>query len=232
MHLRTVGRWLHRLGISRIRDLTPSGEQLRRPRQRIQAARPGRMVHLDVKKLGRITDGGGWRAHGRYSEAARASKRRGRIGYIYLHSAIDGFTRLAYTEALADEKATTTNGFFARARVFFAAHGIQTIDRVVTDNGNNYRAADFTRMVEALAGRHQRIRAYTPWHNGKIERYNRLLVDEVLYTRPYASETARRDALGVWVNHYNHYRPHTACGETPPASRTPARVNNVMSSWN
>lgn len=124
LHLRTVGRWLHRLGISRLRDLPPAGEQLRRPPQRIRTSRPGHMVRLDVKKLGRIPDGGGWRAHGRGSQAALSSKRQGRVGYTYLHSAIDGHTRLAYTEVLPDGKARTRIGFFARARVFFAARGI------------------------------------------------------------------------------------------------------------
>ena len=141
------------------------------------------MVHLDVKKLGRIPDGGGWWAHSRGSQTARASKRQGPVGYTYLHSAIDGHTRLAYTEALPDEKARTTIGFFVRARVFFAAHGITELDRIVTDDGNNYRAADFTRTVQSLAGRHQRIRPYTPRHIGKVKRYNRLMVDEVLYAR-------------------------------------------------
>ncbi len=145
---------------------------------------------------------------------------------------MDGFSRLAYTEALDDEKAVTTIGFFSRAKVFFAAHGIERLCRVVTDNVANYRAWDFTRTVKALASRPQRIRAYTPRHNGKVERYNRLLVDEVLYTRTYTSEHARRAAVAVWVNHYNYHRPHTACGEEPPASRTPARVNNVMPSYN
>ncbi|MCV7616437.1 DDE-type integrase/transposase/recombinase, partial [Micrococcus luteus] len=118
---------------------------------------------LDVKKIGKIPDGGGWRTHGRESEAGRASKRGAgrRVGYTYLHSAIDGYTRLAYTEALEDEKAVTTIGFFCRARAFFAAHGI-TVDRVVTDNGNNYRAVDFTAKVVSLGGRHHRIRPYTP----------------------------------------------------------------------
>ena len=234
--LPTVGRWLHRLGISRLRDLTPEGDTARRTPGRIRAYWPGHMVHLDVKKVGRIPDGGGWRAHGRGTKAAKAAKaaKRGpgaRIGYTYLHSAVDGFSRLAYTEALDDEKADTTIGFFARARAFFTAHGISKLHRVVTDNGSNYRAADFTRTVAALASRHQRIRAYTPRHNGKVERYNRLLADEVLYTRTYHCETARRTALGVWVNHYNYHRPHTACGEQPPASPTPTRVNNVMPSY-
>ncbi|QCP08045.1 IS481 family transposase [Micrococcus luteus] len=230
--LRTVGRWLHRLGISRLRDLAPTGEDLRQRPQKITARGPGHMVHLDVKKIGRIPEGGGWRAHGRDSENARAAKRGPgrRVGYTYLHSAIDGYTRLAYTEALEDEKAVTTIGFFCRARAFFAAHGI-TVDRVVTDNGNNYRAVDFTRKVVSLGGRHHRIRPYTPRHNGKVERYNRLMVDEVLYARPYTSETARREALQVWVNHYNYHRPHTSCGNAPPASLAPARVNNVMPSY-
>ncbi|MFI7743202.1 IS481 family transposase [Kocuria rhizosphaericola] len=231
--LRTVGRWLHRLGISRLRDLTPEGENSRRTPGRIRAAWPGHMVHLDVKKIGKIPDGGGWRAHGRGSTAAKQSKRGpgAKVGYTYLHWAVDGFSRLAYTEALADEKAVTTIGFFCRARAFFAAHGIRRLHRVVTDNGANYRAKDFTRCVEALAGRHQRIRPYTPRHNGKVERYNRLLADEVLYIRPYASEQARRKAIGVWVNHFNYHRPHTACGDQPPASRVPAPANNVMPSY-
>lgn len=128
------------------------------------------------------------------------------------------------------ERAATTVSFYRRARAFFAAHGI-TVDRVITDNGNNYRAADFTAKVVSLGGRHHRIRPYTPRHNGKVERYNRLMVDEVLYARPYTSEQARREALAVWVNHYNYHRPHTSCGDAPPASLAPTRVNNVMPSY-
>jgi transposase InsO family protein len=230
--LRTVGRWLARLGISRLRNLTPHGDDLRQPPRVIDARRPGYMVHLDVKKLGTIPDGGGWAAHGRGTQAALRGKRGAgaRVGYTYLHSAIDGYSRLAYTEALADERAATTIGFWYRARAFFTAHGI-SIDRVITDNGNNYRATDFTAAVRSLGSRHHRIRPYTPKHNGKIERYNRLMVDEVLYARPYASETDRREALQVWTNHYNYHRPHTACHERPPASRTPAPINNVMPSY-
>ncbi|MGH8835221.1 MAG: helix-turn-helix domain-containing protein, partial [Actinomycetes bacterium] len=126
----TVGRWLVRLGINRRRDLDPTGASNRRP-GRITARYPGHMVHLDIKKVGRIPDGGGWRAHGRGSAADRAaqrakSKKNGsaRAGYVFLHSAVDGFSRLAYTEPLPDETAATTIGFFHRARTFFAAHGI------------------------------------------------------------------------------------------------------------
>jgi len=158
----TVGRWLARLGISRRRDLDPDGESNRAP-GKITARYPGHMIHVDVKKVGRIPDGGGWRAHGRGSDADRAAgraktaaKKTGtKAGYVYLHSAIDGFSRLAYTEPLANETAKTAIGFFARARAFFQAHGINRITRVVTDNGACYRAAAFTRSLFDTA-RHQR----------------------------------------------------------------------------
>jgi transposase len=232
----TVGRWLVRLGINRRRDLDPDGQVNRVP-GRIVARFPGHMVHLDVKKVGRIPDGGGWRAHGRGSpadraagnakdRAARAARRTGapstRGGYVYLHSAIDGYSRLAYTEHLPDEKATTTIGFFARARAFFAAHGITRIVRVITDNGSNYRAATFTRTVTATA-RHQRIRPYTPRHNGKVERYNRILAEELLYARVWTSETERAAAIKVWNAHDNYHRAHTAVGDQPPRSPPPRR---------
>uniref|UniRef100_UPI0022E313FC integrase core domain-containing protein n=1 Tax=Kocuria marina TaxID=223184 RepID=UPI0022E313FC len=128
-------------------------------------------------------------------------------------------SRLTYTEPLKDEKAPTAVGAFSRARAFFAAHGIRRLYRVVTDNGANYRARDFTDTAESLASKHQRIRPYTPRHNGKVERFNRRLVDEVLSTRTYASEQARRSAIGTWANHNNYHRLHTACSDQPPASR-------------
>lgn len=150
------------------------------------------MVHLEVTKVERIPDGGGWRTHGRGSHHAKAvdrTKTRGaRAGYVYLHSAVDGFSRLAFTETLADEKATTTIGFWACARAFFAAHGIARITRVATDNGATYRAKDFPRSVLATAAKHQRIRPHLPKHNGKVERYNRTLAGELLYAREWTSE--------------------------------------------
>ena len=231
--VRTVTRWLDRLGLNRIRDITPDGANLRRPGT-ILARYPGHMVHMDVKKIGTLRDGGGWWAHGRDSDLVRASKRGAgrRIGYTYLHSMIDGFSRLAYTEALADEKAVTTIGFFYRARVFFAAHGITRISRLVTDNGANYTATAFARSTCAFIGRHQRIGPYTPRHNGKIERYQRILTDECLYTRSYASENERRNAIAVWAHHYNYHRPHTACSDQPPASRLHTGLDNVMTNYN
>ena len=230
--VRTVTRWLDRLGLNRIRDITPDGENLRSP-GKITARYPGHMVHMDVKKVGKIPDGGGWWAHGRGSEQALAGKRahKQKVGYTYLHSIIDGFSRLAYTEALEDETAATTIAFFHRARVFFAAHGITRITRLITDNGANYTSKAFHRSTCAFIRRHQRTRIYTPRHNGKIERYQRLLTDECLYARAYESEAERREAIGVWVHHYDYHRPHTACGDQPPASRLHTGVDNVMTNY-
>ena len=152
------------------------------------------MVHLDVKKVGRIPDGGGWRTHGRDSTQAKTVERAktagSRAGYVYLHSAVDGFSRLAYTEALPDETAKSAVGFWARARAWFAAHGITRITRVVTDNGSCYRSRAFTRAT-SHASRHQRTKPFTPKHNGKVERYQRILAEELLYARPFTSEAAR-----------------------------------------
>ena len=156
------------------------------------------MIHLDVKKVGRIPPKGGWRAHGRGTPEAKAS---------------------------------TTIGFFYRARTFFAAHGITRLVRVVTDNGANYRARTFTTTITSLASRHQRTRPYTPRHNGKVERYNRIMAEECLHARSYSSEQQRRDAVVVWSHHDNDHRPHTTCGNQPPATRVPAHVTNVMTSY-
>jgi transposase InsO family protein len=230
---RTVTRHLAALGLNGRKFIDPNGETNREP-QKIHARRPGHMVHVDVKEVGRIPDGGGWRAHGRGSEQAKAADRakaRGaKAGYVYLHSAVDGHTRLAYTEALPDEKARTAIGFVNRAKAFFAAHGITRIERIVTDNGACYRAHDFAHVLQSA--RHQRITPYTPRHNGKVERYNRILSEEFLYARVWTSETQRAEALSVWNVHYNYHRPHTAVGNQPPAARACSSVTNVMASYN
>ncbi len=204
----------------------------------ITARYRGHMIHLDVKKVGRIPDGGGWRSHGRNSDQARsadraktAAKATGvRAGYVYLHSAIDGFSRLAYTEALPDETGRTAVGFWARARAWFAAHGITMITRIVTDNGSCYRSNAFSRAT-GHAARHQRTRPFTPQHNGKVERYQRILAEELLYARPFASEAARAQAIAVWNVHYNYHRPHTAVGNQPPAARLDLGITNVLRSY-
>jgi transposase InsO family protein len=235
--VRTISRHLAHLGLNRRRFLDPTGQVNRTPR-RIIARWPGHMVHLDVKKVGQIPQGGGWRVHGRGSEQAkqarrgktRGTARGGRARYTYLHSAIDGFSRLAYTEALPDEKARTAIGFVHRARAFFAAHGITHIHRIVTDNGACYKAGDFATVLHGA--RHQRITPYTPRHNGKVERYNRILTEEFLYARVWTSEQQRTNALAVWNIHYNYHRPHTAAGNQPPATRLHTGVTNVMASYN
>ncbi|MFC4374082.1 integrase core domain-containing protein, partial [Nocardia halotolerans] len=189
---------------------------------------------IDIKKVGRIPDGGGWRVHGRGSaqdKAARAANKRSRPGYVFLHTALDGYSRLAYTEALPDEKAVTAIGFVFRARAFSAAHGIAGIagiERIVTDNGACYRARDFAKVL--LGARHQRITPYTPRHNGKVERYNRILAEEFLYAREWTSDLQRLQALQIWNIHYNYHRPHSAAGNRPPASRLHAGVTNVQAS--
>lgn len=229
---RTVTRHLAALGLNRRRFIDPNGDSYREP-QKI-ARRPGHMVHVDVKKVGRIPEGGGWRVHGKNSDharqVARRKKKTERGGYVYLHSAVDGYSHLAYTEALPDEKAVTAIAFMHRARAWFAANGIARIERIVTDNGACYRAEVFARAL--LGARHQRITPYTPRHNGKVERYNRILAEEFLYAREWTSEDERADALGIWNIHYNFHRPHSAAAGQPPATRLPTSVTNVLPSYN
>ena len=170
-------------------------------------------------------------SHRNAKTVERAKTAGSRAGYVYLHSAVDGFSRLAYTEALPDETAKSAVGFWARARAWFAAHGITRITRVVTDNGSCYRSRAFTRAT-SHASRHQRTKPFTPKHNGKVERYQRILAEELLYARPFTSEAARARAIQVWNVHYNYHRPHTAAGNQAPASRLHAGVTNVMRSYN
>ncbi|GGF49933.1 IS481 family transposase [Microbacterium sorbitolivorans] len=229
---RTVTRYLDQLGLNRRRFIDPDGENNREVRK-IVAKHPGHMVHLDVKKTGRIPDGGGWRAFGRGSSEAKAvarTKTRGaRAGYIYLHSAIDGHTRLAYTEALENEQASTAIAFLERARDWFTQHGIVKIERIITDNGSCYRSRAFAEVLNGAE--HRRTKPYTPKHNGKIERYNRILSEELLCARTWTSEAQRASALTTWNLHYNYHRPHGAHRGKPPASATPACVNNVLASY-
>jgi transposase InsO family protein len=230
---RTVTRHLTRLGLGRRRLLDPCGESNRKPGT-ITAHWPGHMVHLDVKKVGRIPDGGGWRIHGRDSAQHRAVDRAktagARGGYVYLHSIVDGYSRLAYTEPLADERGATAAAFLARAKAWFAAHGITHIHRVVTDNGACYRSTDFARIVGNRT-RHQKTKPFTPRHNGKAERYQRILAEEVLYARDYLCEAQRSAAIAVWNIHYNYHRPHSAAGGRPPASRLKTGVTNLRPSY-
>ena len=220
----TVHRVLVRRGLSRLRDLDPpTGEQLREV-VRYEHDRVGDLVHVDVKKLGGIPTGGGWRMHDRGTEAARAAKRTGpgtgKVGYTYLHTAIDDHSRLAYTEALDDEKAVTAAAFWHRSVAFFAAHDITPIRRVLTDNGSCYRSRAWAAALVVTGTKHKRTKPYTPRTNGKVERFNGTLAREWAYVRAYTSEQECRAALANFLNYYNHERPHSALGGRPPISRT------------
>lgn len=220
----TVHRILAREGISRVTDLDPpTGEQLRAA-LRYEHAAPG-FLHVDIKKIGRIPTGGGWWVHGRGSEGHRASKRRGQgtgaVGYTYLHTAIDDHSRLAYTEALENEKGVTAADFWLRAAVFFAEHGVTSISRVLTDNGACYRSHAWADALKITGTQHKRTRPYTPRTNGKAERFNGTLAREWAYVREYSSEIERRTALVDFLNFYNYERPHSALDHLPPSSRVP-----------
>jgi transposase InsO family protein len=195
--------------------------------RRYERARPGELVHVDVKKLGNIPGGGGWRTtgrtQGRRNRAASPGARRDRyggahLGYAYLHSAIDDHSRLAYTEILADETKETATAFWGRAHAWFTTAGI-TIQRVMTGNGSCYKSFAWRDALTAAGITHTRIRPYRPQTNGKVERFNRTLLEEWAYARPYTSESERRAALDPWLHTYNHHRGHTALGGLPPASR-------------
>ncbi|WP_333894462.1 IS481 family transposase [Mycolicibacterium gadium] len=221
----TVHRILVRRGINHLTDLDPpTGEQLRAV-LRFEHDSPGSLVHVDVKKLGRIPSGGGWWAHGRGTELHRASKRRGQgtgaVGYTYLHSALDDHSRLAYTEPLDNEKGVTAADFWRRAVTFYAEHGITAVHRVLTDNGSCYRSRAWARALDDTATTHKRTRPYTPRTNGKVERFNGTLTREWAYVREYSSEEERRAALVGFLNYYNHERPHAALSHRPPSSRVP-----------
>lgn len=180
---------------------------------RYEASAPGELVHVDIKKLGRIPDGGGHRVLGR--ELGKRDRQRG-VGYAYLHHAVDDHSRLAYSEILTDERKQTAAAFWIRARDYFASLGVQ-VAAVMTDNGSCYRSQAF---ADALGpAKHRRTRPYRPQTNGKVERFNRTLAAEWAYARPYLTETARTDAYQAWLHHYNHHRPHTGIGGAVPSDR-------------
>ncbi|MGC0274097.1 IS481 family transposase, partial [Pseudactinotalea sp. Z1739] len=220
---RTVARVLRRAQVPYLRELDPmTGEQIRASKAtatRYERDRPGELVHVDVKKLGKIPHGGGWRAHGRAAANKTKDKTR-RIGYDYVHSMVDDHTRLAYSEIHDDEKATTCAAFLARAADYFAAMGIVGIERVMTDNAFAYRhGRAFIDAVADLGAVQKFIRPHCPWQNGKVERFNRTLQTEWAYRHLFTSNQARRNALAPWLHTYNTERRHSALGGLPPISR-------------
>ncbi|MEU4955847.1 IS481 family transposase, partial [Streptomyces lavendulae] len=212
----TVHRILTRHGLNRLSFMDrPTGTLIRR----YEREKPGELIHVDVKKLGRIPDGGGHKALGR--QAGRAT--RNGMGFDYVHSAVDDHSRLAYSEIHPDEKVATCAGFLTRAAAFFHHHGITRIERVLTDNAWAYRKGLAWKTVLAHLGASGKLtRAYRPQTNGKVERFNRTLLDEWAYLRPYTSNDERTAALADFLHTYNHHRCHTALGGHPPISR----VNN------
>jgi transposase InsO family protein len=216
----TVHRVLVRQGCNRLGWLDrPTG----RPIRRYEHPRPGDLVHLDVKKLGRIPSGGGHRLHGRAVGTLNRRADRSSGGYDYLHAAVDDHSRLAYVEVLGDERAQTCARFWRRAHRWFALHGV-TVTRVLTDNGVGYRSQLFGTALADTGVRHQRTRPYRPQTNGKVERFNRTLLEEWAYARLYRSNAERRRAFTRWLRSYNHHRPHTSLhGLTPMA----VLVNNA-----
>lgn len=219
---RTVSRVLRRHNVPYLRDLDPlTGEIIwasKTTALRYERDAPGDLAHMDVKKLGRIPDGGGWKAHGRQMGSTGAAK-RAKIGFDYVHSVVDDHSRVAYSEIHNDEKGATVTGFFTRAVAWFAKHGV-TIREVMTDNHWSYtRTASFTALLTDHNITHIRIRPHCPWQNGKVERFNRTLQTEWAYRHVFQTNQARHDALAPWIHTYNTSRRHSALGGQPPISR-------------
>lgn len=212
----TVHRVLRRLGAPRLRDL----DRPTRVIVRYERERPGELVHVDVKKQGRIPDGGGWRIHGRDRRAG--SRRLRGQGYDFVHAAVDDRSRLAYAEILPDERKETASAFMTRAIGFFSDRGI-TVERVLTDNGACYRSRPFARVLADAGVGHRRTRPYRPQTNGKVERFNLTLKWEWAYARLYETNVSRTEALERWLHHYNYHRPHMAHAGKPPITA----LNNV-----
>jgi transposase InsO family protein len=214
----TVSAVLKREGVGRL------GRIGLEPPRRYERSRPGELVHIDIKKLGRF-QAAGKRVGFRITQAGRPRRRdahghdRGTTGWDYVHVAVDDYSRLAYAEVLADEKATTAVGFLRRATAFFNRHGIN-VERILTDNGSAYRATIHALACRQLRLRHLRTRPRRPQTNGKAERFIRTLLNGWAYGAIYRSSTDRAAALDGWLWHYNHRRRHAALGHQPPVSRT------------
>jgi transposase InsO family protein len=214
----TVHRVLVRLGLNRLAWMDrPTGRIIRR----YERERPGELVHVDIKKLGKIPDGGGWRVLGRQA-GIRNNDGHGprRVGYGYIHAAVDDHSRLAYSEILSDERKETAAGFWQRARDWYLERGV-VVEEVLTDNGACYRSRLFDEVLGQV--KHRKTKPYRPQTNGKVERFNRTMLEEWAYLKPYGSEAERREAFDHFLHLYNHHRSHSALGGKPPISR----VNNL-----
>jgi transposase InsO family protein len=226
MALSTVSGVLLRIGMGRLGRL---GLQ---PAVRYERQRPGELIHIDVKKLGRIQGGAGKRVgdgirrHHHPTRTDAAGARHQTVGWECVHIAIDDCTRLAYAEVLGDEKATTAAGFLYRARDFYRRHGIE-IEQLLTDNGSAYISVAHAVACRAMGIRHLRTRPYRPQTNGKAERFIRTMLGGWAYGALYRDSTERTRALDGWLWHYNHHRKHSALGHKPPIARLNERTNLV-----
>ena len=222
MPISTVSLVLKRNGLGRRSALIPREQQ-----RRYERARPGELVHIDIKKLARI-DGIGHRIHADRGRQVRrgSDRRRALVGYEYVHVCVDDATRLAYAEVLADERATTAVGFLRRALRFFRRMGIR-VERVMTDNGAAYVSHLHARAIGLLGVRHLRIRPRRPQTNGKAERFIRTMLEEWAYGAIYGTSDERRRALSGWLEHYNRHRPHGSLSRQTPAQR----LNNLLGSY-
>jgi len=216
MPLSTVSGILRRIGMGKLGRLGLESAE------RYERQRPGELIHIDVKKLGRIARPGhrmtGTRATTGYH------RQQHNLGWEFVHIAIDDCTRLAYVEVLTDEKPTTAIAFLHRAIAFYRRHGI-TVERLLTDNGNPYRSTVHAIACRALGVRHLRTRPYRPQTNGKAERFIRTLLDGWAYGALYRNSTERAAALDGWLDYYNHRRPHSALSHKPPIARLNERTN-------
>jgi transposase InsO family protein len=229
MALSTVSGILTRIGMGKL------GRLGLEPAQRYERQRPGELIHIDVKKLGRIQGGAGKRVrggtHSHYNPTVtdREGVRRNTVGWECVHVAIDDATRLAYVEVLPDEKATTAVGFLRRAIKHYASYGI-TVERLITDNGSPYRSAMHAIACRTLGVRHLRTRPYRPQTNGKAERFIRTLLSGWAYGAIYASSAQRNAALSGWIDFYNRRRPHGALSHKPPIARL-NELNNLLGTY-
>jgi transposase InsO family protein len=221
MALSTVSGILTRIGMGKL------GRLGLEPAQRYERQRPGELIHIDVKKLGRIARPG-HRVLGRQS-AGGHHRRSYEHGWEFVHIAIDDATRLAYVEVLGDEKATTAIGFLRRAIAHYGGYGI-TVEQLITDNGAAYRSTIHAIACRALGVRHLRTRPYRPQTNGKAERFIRTLLGGWAYGAIYRSSTERNQALPGWIDFYNHRRPHGAISHKPPTARL-NELNNLLGSY-
>jgi transposase InsO family protein len=222
MALSTVSGILTRIGMGKL------GRLGLEPAQRYERERPGELIHIDVKKLGRIERGAGHRVTGKRrgnpDKSDAAGRRRKQVGWEFVHIAIDDCTRMAYAEVLADEKATTVVAFLRRAVAFYKRHGM-VVEQLLTDNGSGYRSMLHAIACRALGVRHLRTRAYRPQTNGKAERLIRTMLGGWAYGAIYHDSHERTAALDGWLWHYNHHRRHSALGHKPPIARLNERTN-------